>query len=104
MKAALEAWRRLTASRGAARDVVVSAMTQNPVDDRADLAAQARREADALLEEYPHLHPMQHEAELERSQVAYDGGPELAAAVAAEMRRRAEAGVRFWPGPRAADD
>lgn len=65
----------------------------------ADQDAGVRREADEIAMEYD-ASPLSALAdELERKADAYDGGPELAHAVAAELRRRDAAGVRVWPGP-----
>jgi hypothetical protein len=69
-------------------------------DDRAaDQAAEVRREADEIATEYEDSSLDALADELDRKADAYDGGPESAAAVASELRRRAAAGVRVWPGP-----
>lgn len=39
----------------------------------------------------------------ERSAANYDGEPDMAAAIVADLRRRAAAGIRFWPGPNLLD-
>lgn len=60
----------------------------------------ARSEADEMLREIPDLHPAAVADPFERSSANYDGGPELAAMIVADLRRRAAAGMRFWTGPR----
>ena len=37
--------------------------------------------------------------EFERTRANYDGDQDMATAIVAELRRRADAGIRFWPGP-----
>lgn len=61
----------------------------------------ARYEADETLREMPDAAPAALADELERSAANYDDGAEMAALIAAELRRRAAAGIRFWPGPQA---
>lgn len=64
----------------------------------------ARAEADELLREMPELEPGALADSFERSAANYDGTPEMAAAIIAELRRRAAAGVRFWSGPQPVQD
>lgn len=59
-----------------------------------------RSEAD----EMPESEPGTVADSFERSAANYDGDPGFAAAVVAELRRRAAAGVRFWRGPLPAAD
>lgn len=63
----------------------------------------ARSEADEMLREMPDVEPGALADSFERSAANYDGEPEMAAAIVAELRRRATAGVRFWLGPRTLD-
>lgn len=63
-------------------------------DDTPDLAQAVAFDLDDILEEYrpvspDHFERLAHEAE--RSAKTYIGGPEIALAVAAELRRRAAA-------------
>jgi hypothetical protein len=62
-----------------------------------------RTETDELLREMWDTDLLSLASSFERSAASYDGGPEMAAAIVSELRRRAAAGVRFWPGPRAVD-
>lgn len=59
----------------------------------------ARYEADETLREMPDAEPAAIADELERSAENYDDGAEMAALIVADLRHRAAAGVRFWPGP-----
>lgn len=59
----------------------------------------ARYEADDTLREMPDAEPAALADSLERSAASYDDGAEMAALIVAELRRRAAAGIRFWPGP-----
>lgn len=59
----------------------------------------ARSEADEMLREMADMGPGAVANSFERSAANYDGDPEMATAIIAELRRRADAGVRFWPGP-----
>lgn len=61
----------------------------------------ARVEADEMLREMADCDPAALANSFERSAASYDGDPETAAAIIAELRRRAVAGVRFWTGPEA---
>lgn len=38
-------------------------------------------------------------AELDEKAAVFDGGRQMAHDIASELRRRAAAGVRFWPAP-----
>ena len=60
---------------------------------------EVRYEADEIASEYKDADLISWVGELERKADVYDGGPEMALQVAAELRRRAAAGVRHWPGP-----
>lgn len=62
-----------------------------------------RQEADEMLREMWGEEVDALADSLERSAASYDGGPEMAAAIVAELRRRAGAGIRFWPDPKAAE-
>lgn len=59
----------------------------------------ARSEADEMLREMADIDPGAVADSFERSAANYDGDPEMATAIIAELRRRADAGVRFWSGP-----
>ena len=59
----------------------------------------ARSEADEMLREMPDVEPGALANSFERSAASYDGDPEMVRLIAADLRRRAEAGTRFWPGP-----
>lgn len=59
----------------------------------------ARTEADEMLREMADTDPGAVADSFERSAANYDGEPAMAAAIVAELRRRAVAGIRFWPGP-----
>ncbi len=59
----------------------------------------ARSEADEALREMPDVAPGALADSFERTAANYDGAPEMAAMIIAELRRRAAAGIRFWPGP-----
>lgn len=59
----------------------------------------ARVEADEMLREMEDSDPAELADSFERSAASYDGEPETAAAIIAELRRRAAAGIRFWTGP-----
>ena len=58
-----------------------------------DAKALVRMEADGIIADYPDLDPFALARELDRSESSYDGGPEMARAVAAELRRRGMAAV-----------
>ncbi|WP_066697932.1 hypothetical protein [Sphingobium amiense] len=58
-----------------------------------------RSEADEMLREMEDMEPGAVADSFERTSANYDGDPEFALAVVADLRRRADAGVRFWPGP-----
>ena len=58
-----------------------------------------RTEADQLLADMPETPLLALAAELEAKAAVFDGGPQMARDVAAELRRRAAAGVRFWSPP-----
>jgi hypothetical protein len=53
--------------------------------------------ADELLEEFSGS-PSSQAAELRKRAEAFEDGPSAALEIADEMKRRARAGVRFWPG------
>ena len=59
-----------------------------------------RRHADEIVDEFPHDDLMTLAAEIEEDVGFYDEGADTDLAVAAELRRRAAAGVRKWPGPK----
>lgn len=59
----------------------------------------ARSEADEVLREMPNSEPGALADSLERSAASYDGDPEMVGLIVADLRRRAAAGTRFWPGP-----
>ncbi|UAK23826.1 hypothetical protein [Sphingomonas nostoxanthinifaciens] len=61
----------------------------------------ARSEADEALREMPDVEPTAMADSLEKSAASYDGEPEMVALIVADLRRRAAAGIRFWPGPQA---
>ena len=58
-----------------------------------------RRQADRIVDEYPDQALEVLAADLE-SDTDDEEGLETAMAIAAELRRRAAAGVRKWPGPK----
>lgn len=58
-----------------------------------------RLEADQLLDEMPGTPVLTLAAELDAKAAVFDAGPQMAHEIASELRRRAEAGVRFWPRP-----
>lgn len=62
-----------------------------------------RSEADEMLGEMSDVEPGALADSLERSAANYDGEPEMAAAIVAELRRRAAAGIRLWPRPHLLD-
>lgn len=66
-----------------------------PDDDfwAADFVRQAEREADEIASDYPDSSLEALADGLERAREAYDGGPELAAAVIGILRRRAAEGA-----------
>lgn len=59
----------------------------------------ARSEADELLRDYPNSDARALAMSFERSSGNYDGDPAFARDIIAELRKRADAGVRFWPAP-----
>lgn len=59
----------------------------------------ARSEADEALRDMPDVEPGVMADSFERSAGSYDGELKMVALIAAELRRRAAAGIRFWPGP-----
>lgn len=61
-----------------------------------------RCEADDIVDQYEDADLSALADELERKADVCDQGGEMAFAVAAELRRRAAAGIRHWPGPSAA--
>ena len=60
-----------------------------------------QRHVDKVVDEYPHDDLMTLAAEFEEGVGFYDEGADTDLAIAAELRRRAAAGVRKWPGPKA---
>ncbi len=58
-----------------------------------------RREADQLLTDMPETPLLALASELEAKALVFDEGPQMAHEIASELRRRAAAGVRFWPSP-----
>jgi hypothetical protein len=64
----------------------------------------ARSEADEMLCETTDTDPAALADSFERSATSYHGEPEMVAAIIADLRRRADAGVRFWPGPQPVGD
>lgn len=60
----------------------------------------ARSEADEMLRDMPDAEPGALADSFERSSANYDGGPEMAALIITDLRRRAAVGARFWTGPR----
>ena len=58
-----------------------------------------RTEVDQLLDEMPDTPVLKLAAELDAKAAVFDAGPQMAQEIASELRRRAEAGVRFWPRP-----
>lgn len=63
----------------------------------------ARIEVDDALRDMSDVEPGALADSFERNTANYDGDPEMAVLIAAELRRRATAGVRFWTGPQALD-
>ena len=57
-------------------------------------------QADDLVDEFPDADLAYLAAGLESKSDAIDDGQEMALAIAAELRRRAFAGVRKWPSER----
>lgn len=57
-----------------------------------------RYEADEALLDMPDADPAALAESLERSAANYDDAA-MAVQIVAELRRRAAAGIRFWPGP-----
>ena len=58
-----------------------------------------RTEADQLLRDMPDTDILALASELDAKAAVFDGGPQMAHDIASELRRRAEAGVRFRPVP-----
>ncbi|MEL0253947.1 MAG: hypothetical protein VW935_18710 [Novosphingobium sp.] len=67
------------------------------MDALADVEDGLTQEADEILLEYPHTSPADLAASFERTIANYDGDRDMAVAIIAELRRRADAGVRLWP-------
>lgn len=59
----------------------------------------ARSEADELLRDYLNSDPRALAKSFERTGGSYDGDPEFARDIIAELHKRADAGIRFWPEP-----
>lgn len=59
----------------------------------------ARSEADEMLREVEDRDVAAVADAFERTSANYDGDPDFAAAILAELRLRATAGVRFWSNP-----
>ncbi|WP_454887331.1 hypothetical protein [Sphingomonas oryzagri] len=58
-----------------------------------------RTEVDELLRDYPTWSVDRLADSFEQSHPAYEGEPEFAREILAELRERVDAGVRFWPEP-----
>lgn len=59
-----------------------------------------RSEADEMLRDCPETGAAELADMFERTCGSYDGDPDLARGIVGELRRRADAGIRFWPdGP-----
>jgi hypothetical protein len=68
--------------------------------DEKSLSAEAiRRHADEVVDEFPYDNLETLAMQIEEDADAYEEGADTARAIAAELRRRAAAGVRKWPGP-----
>lgn len=59
----------------------------------------ARSETDEMLREMSDADPDALADSFECNLGSYDDDPELAVAIVGELRRRAAAGIRFWPEP-----
>jgi hypothetical protein len=59
-----------------------------------------RRHADEVVDEFPDDDLQMLAGELESDADAYEEGSQTAHAIAAELRRRAAAGLRKWSGPK----
>lgn len=59
----------------------------------------ARSEADEMLRDYPSTDVGALAESLACTSHNYDGDPDFAREIVAELHKRAEAGVRFWPQP-----
>lgn len=55
-----------------------------------------RAEADEVLRDYPDAEAGALADMFERTRDSYDGDPDLARDIIGELRRRANAGIRFW--------
>lgn len=64
----------------------------------------ARSEADEALREMPDVEPAALADSFEKSAASYDGDPQMVALIAADLRRRAAGGIRFWPAPQSIAD
>lgn len=58
-----------------------------------------RSEADEMLRDYPNTDVRALADSFARTSSSYDGDPDFAREIVAELRKRADAGVRFWPQP-----
>ena len=58
-----------------------------------------RSEADELLRDYPNRDAATLADAFEQSHPTYEVDPEFAREIVVELRKRAEADVRFWPTP-----
>jgi hypothetical protein len=58
-----------------------------------------RTEVDELLRDFPDTDVATLSSTFMRSHPFYERDPEFAAEIAAELRRRADAGVRYWAEP-----
>ena len=65
--------------------------------ERPTFAEAVRRYADEVVDEFPHEDLAALAAEIEQEVGASDPGSDTDLAIAAELRRRAAAGVRKWP-------
>ena len=59
----------------------------------------ARSEADEVLRDYPGTDVVTLADTFERSRGGHEGDPGFVRDIVAELRKRGEAGVRFWPEP-----
>ena len=67
--------------------------------EKPSFAEAIRRYADEVVDEYPHDDLVTLAIEIEEDAGFYDEGAGTDLAIAAELRRRAAAGVRKWPKP-----
>jgi hypothetical protein len=67
--------------------------------DNPSFAEAVRRYADHVVDEYPHDDLLTLAREIEEDAGFYDDEAGTDLAIAAELRRRAAAGIRKWPKP-----